>query len=99
MDSLRQLRNVSREQALTLEFPAAAATDSAQMRNLRSELKDLDIGLAFDDFSAGPDRFAELVPLVRLASFDCHLSIDDIRGEFSCPVVPHEDALRQSRSR
>lgn len=59
--SLTQLRTLCPEQPLTLEIQAAAATDARQMQILRSELQGLEIGLAFDNFSAGPDRLAELV--------------------------------------
>ena len=45
---------------LILEIHEATATRSEQMRQLRSVLQELQIGLAYDDFGAGQARLVEL---------------------------------------
>ncbi|MEL7497849.1 MAG: EAL domain-containing protein [Planctomycetota bacterium] len=59
-DSLRTLREVAPEQAITLEIHEGAATNMTMMRELCSVLQDLDIKLAFDDFGVGRARLVEL---------------------------------------
>ena len=59
--SLRELRELAPESRLVLEIHEAAVTRVAQMRELRAALKDMDIGLAYDDFGAGQARLIELV--------------------------------------
>ena len=59
-DSLRQIRKLSPEQAITLEIHEAAVTNLSMMRKLCSVLEDLDIRLAFDDFGVGQARLVEL---------------------------------------
>ena len=46
--------------SITLEVHEAAITDPAMMRDLRNELRALDIGLAYDDFGAGQARLLEI---------------------------------------
>lgn len=59
--SLQQARGEYPGQPIVLEIHEAAITDPRAMRNLRAELQDLDIGLAYDDFGSGQGRLAELV--------------------------------------
>lgn len=59
-DSLRELREVAPEQAVTLEIHEGAATNMTMMRELCAVLKDLNISLAFDDFGVGRARLVEL---------------------------------------
>lgn len=58
--SLRELRQWEPSRPLVLEIHEATATRSSQMRELLKVLKDLDIGLAYDDFGAGQARLVEL---------------------------------------
>lgn len=57
---LCQLRALAPTQALTLEIHEAAVTDIADLKDLRRQLDELNMGLAFDDFGAGQARIAEL---------------------------------------
>jgi EAL domain-containing protein (putative c-di-GMP-specific phosphodiesterase class I) len=60
IESMRSLRQLNTRQSLTLEIHEAAVTKPALMKVLRDELRELDIGLAFDDFGAGQARLTEL---------------------------------------
>jgi EAL domain-containing protein (putative c-di-GMP-specific phosphodiesterase class I) len=60
LPSLAELRNGSQGQPLTLEVHEAAMIDSRSMKELRARLRDLDIGLAYDEFGAGYQRLIEL---------------------------------------
>lgn len=57
---LQALRQMAPNQSLTIEVHEAAVTDVIQISRFRACLKDLNIGLAFDDFGAGQARIAEL---------------------------------------
>jgi EAL domain-containing protein (putative c-di-GMP-specific phosphodiesterase class I) len=59
-DSLREVREVAPDQAITLEIHEGASTNMTMMRELCAVLKDLDIQLAFDDFGVGRARLVEL---------------------------------------
>ena len=59
--SLRELREASPMRPIVLEIHEKTATQTSQMRELRAKLKDLNIGLAYDDFGAGQARLVELV--------------------------------------
>ncbi len=59
--SLRELRELAPDTKIVLEIHEAAVTQVAQMRELRAALKDMEIGLAYDDFGAGQARLVELV--------------------------------------
>lgn len=61
MHSLHRLRESAPEQPLTVEIHEGAVTDLKQMKSFRDGLKDLDIGLAYDDFGAGQARLLDLV--------------------------------------
>lgn len=59
-ESLKELRMVAPEQAITLEIHEGASTNLTMMRELCAVLADLDIKLAFDDFGVGRARLVEL---------------------------------------
>ncbi|NUQ65863.1 MAG: EAL domain-containing protein [Pirellulales bacterium] len=59
-ESMEAVRTLSPFQQITLEIHEKAVTDAAAMVELRSLLRDLDVGLAFDDFGAGQARLLEL---------------------------------------
>ncbi len=58
--SLRELRNISPKQQITLEIHESAVAYQRAMEILHAELKQLKIGLAYDDFGAGQSRLVEL---------------------------------------
>jgi EAL domain-containing protein (putative c-di-GMP-specific phosphodiesterase class I) len=58
--SLRELRDHRPNDPVTLEIHEAAATEACQMRRVSKMLRDLNIGLAYDDFGAGQARLLEL---------------------------------------
>jgi EAL domain-containing protein (putative c-di-GMP-specific phosphodiesterase class I) len=58
--SLRELRESAPTARMVLEIHEAAVTCVKQMRELRSVLNELNIGLAYDDFGAGQARLVEL---------------------------------------
>lgn len=60
MTSLRNLRERHPERSLVLEIHEAAITDPTVLQSLRSDLADLDFGIAFDDFGTGQARLLEL---------------------------------------
>lgn len=60
LPSLGRLRELNRQQELTLEIHESAITDVVEMTELRAALSDLNIKLAYDDFGAGQDRLREL---------------------------------------
>jgi EAL domain-containing protein (putative c-di-GMP-specific phosphodiesterase class I) len=57
---LESLRSRAGDLQLVVEVPETAITDPAQLRELRSRLREFDIGLAFDDFGSGRSRLLEL---------------------------------------
>ncbi len=59
--SLRVLRGMEPRQPLILELHEAAVGSRHSMLELKSTLRDLDIGLAYDDFGAGQSRLLELI--------------------------------------
>lgn len=61
LDSLRALKlSLDSDHQVVLEVHEGVVTDLASMRRLRDQLKELDIGLAYDDFGAGQARLTEL---------------------------------------
>ncbi|HEX6962149.1 MAG TPA: EAL domain-containing protein, partial [Lacipirellula sp.] len=58
--SLRELRELAPQARLVLEIHEAAVTCVRQMREMRSLLNELNMGLAYDDFGAGQARIVEL---------------------------------------
>lgn len=60
VESLVRLRRLAPEQEVTLEIHEALVTNLNVMAELRSQLNDLDIQLAYDDFGAGQTRLLDL---------------------------------------
>lgn len=60
IESMAAIRQINAGQRITLEIHEAALTNLDEMKAVREALRDLDIGLAFDDFGAGQTRLAEL---------------------------------------
>lgn len=61
LESMRHLRGaLPAEQTLVLEIHEETVTDLPSLRQLRGQLRELDIGLAYDDFGAGQSRLQEL---------------------------------------
>ena len=77
LDSLHEIRKIDPNQLITLEIHEAAVTDREQMAQLRAELDQLNMKLAYDDFGAGQSRLAEL-SAVRpdYLKFDMHMIRD-----------------------
>jgi EAL domain-containing protein (putative c-di-GMP-specific phosphodiesterase class I) len=61
IDTLCELRESCSKHPITLEIHEAAVTDVHSMSELKRALRDLDIGLAYDDFGAGQARLVEIV--------------------------------------
>lgn len=61
VDSMATVRQISCEVPIILEVHEAAITDPREMRELRAQLKEINIGIAYDDFGAGQTRLSELV--------------------------------------
>ncbi len=60
MDELHRLRGLYPDLALVFEVHESAVTDLGAMAEVKSELRQLDIELAYDDFGAGQARLLEL---------------------------------------
>ena len=58
--SLKKIRAMAASTTIVLEINEKAITDLERMKSLKSALKDLDIGLAYDDFGVGQSRLVEL---------------------------------------
>jgi EAL domain-containing protein (putative c-di-GMP-specific phosphodiesterase class I) len=77
IESLRELREDLPDLRMTLEVHEAAVTEINVIRELRLALRELDIGLAYDDFGAGQSRLIELAEVVpEILKFD----MEFIRG-------------------
>ncbi len=61
VESLVELREGGPDRQIVLEIHEATVTNLAQMQMIGSELKQLDIDIAYDDFGAGQARFFELI--------------------------------------
>ena len=71
--SLDRLRGRFPTRRLTLEIHESAIADMSSLQALRSDLRQLDIGIAFDDFGTGQARLLELT---------------DVSPEFVSSTVP-----------
>ncbi len=60
LESLGELRKNAPDLGLSLEIHEAAVVRASRIRELRAALRDLGIGLAYDDFGAGQARLLEL---------------------------------------
>ncbi len=59
-DSLQRLRREFPEAGIVIEIHEAAVTSSQSLADLRQQLKDVNMRLAYDDFGAGQSRLMEL---------------------------------------
>lgn len=59
--SLEEARLRRPEQPITLEIHESATANLSTMKQIQRALRDMNIGLAFDDFGAGQSRLEELV--------------------------------------
>jgi len=59
-DSLRQLRRRHPNVPIVLEIHESAVANGSLLTELRNELTELNIGLAYDDFGVGESRLAEI---------------------------------------
>jgi EAL domain-containing protein (putative c-di-GMP-specific phosphodiesterase class I) len=60
IESMAKVRDLTADLPITLEIHESAVTSSGEMYELRNQLRDLDIEIAYDDFGAGQNRLAEL---------------------------------------
>ena len=60
LESLGELRRQAPDQPITVEIHEAAVVKALGFADLRAELRDRGIGLAYDDFGAGQARLLEL---------------------------------------
>jgi EAL domain-containing protein (putative c-di-GMP-specific phosphodiesterase class I) len=60
VQSLSQLRYLAGHRPIVLEIHEAAVPELSAMRDFRQALRELGIGLAYDDFGAGQSRLLEL---------------------------------------
>ena len=60
VESMATVRQLTADVPIILEVHEAAITDPGEMRELRFRLKELNIGIAYDDFGAGQTRLSEL---------------------------------------
>jgi EAL domain-containing protein (putative c-di-GMP-specific phosphodiesterase class I) len=61
LDQLRQLRDLFRDdQRVIAEVHEHAVTGIGPLRRLRQQLRELNVGIAFDDFGVGQSRLVEL---------------------------------------
>ncbi len=60
IDSMASARQLSQDVPIILEIHEGAVTDPKEMRELRAQLRELNIGVAYDDFGAGQTRLSEL---------------------------------------
>ena len=61
LKSLEEIRRADPMRSIVLEIHEAAVTSPGRLAELRGELTQLDMGLAYDDFGAGQTRLRELV--------------------------------------
>lgn len=60
IEAMKSLRRIAGSQRITVEIHEAAVADASTLKELRAELSDLHMSLAFDDFGAGQARLHEL---------------------------------------
>jgi EAL domain-containing protein (putative c-di-GMP-specific phosphodiesterase class I) len=85
--SLIALRKSDDQQQITIEIHESTVAKSETMRLLRLVLKDLEMGLAYDDFGAGQSRLAEIADVPPdVLKFDISL----IRGIHQAPEKRQE---------
>jgi len=90
VDSLRRLRADYPDMGIVLEIHESAVTSSQSLADLRSQLKDLGMRLAYDDFGAGQSRLMELADVPPdVLKFDMRL----IHG-LSCASEERQNMIR-----
>ena len=76
-ESLKRLRDVSRDQPLALEIPEPVAEEVTSIQQWRATLSKLDIDLAYDHFGSGQSRRVELAAIrPDFVKFDTNLIRD-----------------------
>ena len=60
LESLEELRDLAPHQDLALEIHESVLTRPSSLAELRRQLSESNIGLAYDDFGAGQSRLLEL---------------------------------------
>jgi len=60
LQSLQRIRDLASSNKIVLEINEKAAADTNEFPKLHAALKDMDMGLAFDDFGVGQTRLVEL---------------------------------------
>jgi len=89
-DSLKRLRREFPEAGIVIEIHESSITSSKSLANLRVQLKDLDMRLAYDDFGAGQSRLMELADVPPdVLKFDMRL----IHG-LSCASEEKQNMVR-----
>ena len=100
MNSLREFRDRMPKLPAVLEIHEGAATDLNQMRNVRFELEELNIGFAYDDFGTGQARLLEVAEVPPdYVKFDMTLirDIDKARGTHRSMVKMLVEFCRDSK--
>ncbi len=82
LQTLEKIPHILGGRPIVLEFHEEAVADAAAMGRLRSQLHDLGIGLAYDDFGAGQARLTEMaevppdfIKLDKALIRDIHLAL------------------------
>jgi len=77
IESLAELRDLAGSRRLILEIHEDGSSDFGTFRQFRNALRELQIGLAFDDFGVGQSRLRELAEVTPdFLKFDRSLLID-----------------------
>ena len=98
IEGLRQLQKQPSAMPLVLEIHEVAACDIAMMRELRLTLRELNIGLAYDDFGSGQSRLLELMEVPPdFVKFDMGL-IRDIHKASPKRLATLETLVRMVRN-
>ncbi len=58
---MRQVRELAPQLPIILEIHEAAVTNPEAMQDLRTQLRELAVEVAYDDFGAGQNRLTELI--------------------------------------
>lgn len=61
IDTMRQVRELAPQLPIILEIHEAAVTNPEAMQDLRAQLRELAVEVAYDDFGAGQNRLTELI--------------------------------------
>ncbi len=87
LDSIAAIRAASPRSRLTLEIHEEAVEDVVMLSQLRAALREMDIGLAFDDFGAEQGRLLELA----------EVQPDYLKFDISLIHLIHEAPAKQRR--